>query len=242
MAKRKNRKEKQLQYEEKYQEIPLDYLERLAWMCDKYKLSEKKMDEIIQTRDEMMQSLIYKNIKIVLYEEPEGTPRSRFRIINRNNLINAAMTNGQFVHVYSLNAKEDSVFMKRILDEGELMEIEYLLHTPCIINYNSYLKTPGYYDTTHTFLAEIGIDRPLTKPDWDNIGKKYCDMSNGNIWLDDILVISGTVDKFYSILPRIEINISFLNMVYNKYQYKSITGRKDYDESFNLKYFNMEEK
>ncbi len=242
MAKRKTRRQKQLEYEEKYQDIPLDYIERLSWMCDKYKLSEKKMDEIIQMKDEMIMGLNYKTIKAVLFEEPEGTPRSRFRIINRENLINAAMTNGQFVHVYSLNAKEDSLFMKRVIEEGELIELNYLLHTPLYVRYETYFKTPSYYDITHKFLAEIGLDRPaIIKPDWDNIGKKYSDMSNQNVWLDDSLVMSGAVDKFYSILPRIEITISFLNMVYNKYQYKSIINRKDYDESYNLKYFNMEE-
>ena len=51
----------------------------------------------------------------------------------------------------------------------------------------------------------------------------------------------GTVKKYYSILPRIEININFLNMVYNKYQYNAIVKRKDYDESYALKYFGMEE-
>ena len=44
----------------------------------------------------------------------------------------------------------------------------------------------------------------------DNIGKKYSDMFNSNIWLDDKLVISGTVNKFLSELPRVEIYVRYL--------------------------------
>ncbi len=63
-------------------------------------------------------------------------------------------------------------------------------------------------------------------------------MFNANVWLDDTLVIDGAIHRYYSVLPRIEIKIKYLNMVYNKYQYNSITKRTDYDESYNLKYFN----
>ena len=54
-------------------------------------------------------------------------------------------------------------------------------------------------------------------------------MYNHNIWLDDTLVITGTVNKFYSILPRIEIKLHYLNALYNKAQFNRVTHRKDYD-------------
>ena len=84
--------------------------------------------------------------------------------------------------------------------------------------------------------------RPKKKPDWDNIAKKYSDMTNHNIWLDDSFVIEGTVKRFYSVLPRIEIHIRYLNMLYNKKQYDYISNRKDFIE-FNLEtnYFKMED-
>ena len=50
-------------------------------------------------------------------------------------------------------------------------------------------------------------------------------MFNSNIWLDDTLVISGTVNRYYSILPRVEIKLRYLNMLQNKYQYNSINKR-----------------
>ncbi|MGL5327860.1 MAG: RusA family crossover junction endodeoxyribonuclease [Peptostreptococcaceae bacterium] len=228
----KNRKQKKNEYENKYSHIPRDFNERLNYMYDFYKINERKQQEIWDTRNAMMSSLFYHDIMIVLYEEPEGTPRARHRIINRKNFAQAAI-GSPFVHVYSPNAKDDNVFMKKLLDD-ELVQLEQMIYTPCIVEYNTYQKTPSVFNTTDTFLAEIGLKRPTSKPDWDNIGKKYSDMSNQNIWLDDTLVITGIVNKYYSILPRVEIKIRYLNMLYGKYQYNA-TAKKMNDT--NLNYF-----
>lgn len=232
--KRKNRKEKALEYEQNFGFIPKDNEERLSWMIDKYNLSEQKMQSILNKRDLMMNSMYYTNLIVILYELPEGSPRPRFRLVNRKNLINEAMSNSNFVHVYSINAHEDSVYMKRIVDD-ELYGIEQMIHTPCIIEYDTFIKTPSAFNTEDVFLSELGIIRPIVKPDWDNIGKKYSDMYNRNVWLDDTLVISGTVNKYYSILPRIEIKLKYLNTVYNKYQYNSLVKKLDNDIKYIFK-------
>ena len=72
--------------------------------------------------------------------------------------------------------------------------------------------------------------RPMVKPDFDNAEKTYADMYNGNIWLDDQFVMDATVHKYYSMKPRVEIKLKFLNMLYNKHQYNSISNRKDFIE------------
>jgi Holliday junction resolvase RusA-like endonuclease len=181
----------------------------------------------------MEAELYYTEIFIVLYEEPEGSPRPRFRLINRNNLANAAMSNPNFVHVYSLTGAEDNTFMQRLLSEQDFINLDSILYTPCDLVYDTFFKTPSSFNHTDMYLAELGCIRPITKPDWDNLGKKYSDMSNGNIWLDDNLVINGTVRKFYSVLPRVEIRLRYLNMLYNKHQFNSIS--KKYDRE--IKYF-----
>lgn len=229
--KRKNRKQKEEEYRQKYSHIPIDYNERLEWMYDNLKINDKKAREILNKRSSMMSSLYYKDITIVLFEEPEGTPRPRFRLINRQNFVNEAINNGQFVHVYSLNAKEDSLYMQRLLDQ-DLVQVQELIWTPCIVEYNIYQKTPTVFNTVDTFLAEIGLIRPITKPDWDNIGKKYSDMFNHNVWLDDTLVISGTLNKYYSILPRVEIKLRYLNTLYNKYQFNTISKRTEQEITY----------
>ena len=235
-SKRKTRLIKSQLYQDKYGNIPIDYYERLSYLYDKLKLSPKQEEEIIQKRVQMVQSLFYYDIKIVLYEIPEGSPRPRLRLINRSNFMNEALANPNFVHVYSVNAHEDSVYMSRLLAQ-DLVSLQNMICTPCDISINTYSPIPSCYNKVDTFLAEIGCHRPLSKPDWDNIEKKYSDMFNHNIWLDDIMVVDGHIHKWYSILPRLEIDIRYLNMVYNKHQYNSIVNRTDYKEEYNLQYF-----
>lgn len=226
---KKNRKQKASLYFEKYNGIPLDNTERLSYLIDKYNLTDSKMNEILNKRDQMLQNLFFYECQIVqLLEIPEGTQRSRFRIITKKNY-NRVAIESQFVHVYTPNAAEDHIYMKKLCDT-ELEKLDYLINTPCVVDYDAFYPIPSSYNITDIFLSEIGLIRPpITKPDWDNLGKKYCDMYNHNIWLDDSLVYDGAVHKYYSILPRIEIRLKYMNAVYNKTQYKQIIGRKDYD-------------
>ena len=232
----KRRKQKEREYQEKYSEIPKDYHARLLYLYDNLHLNNTICEEIISKRDAMIDRLSYNEFFIVLYEEPEGSPRPRFRLVNRKNLANSAMTNSQFVHVYSITGAEDNKFMNRLVTEQDLMPLNQLICTPCNIVFDAFIKTPSAFNRVDTFLSEIGIIRPIPKPDWDNIGKKYSDMYNSNIWLDDSLVISGTVNKYYSILPRVEIHLRYLNMLYNKYQYNNIIKRCD-NNGYGVDYF-----
>jgi Holliday junction resolvase RusA-like endonuclease len=237
ITKAKNRKQKQFEYAQKFGHIPVNYRDRLEWMYDEYNINEIKANRILQKRDAMLCSLFYHDIDLVLYQLPEGTPRPRFRLVNRTNMIDSALTNGQFVHVYNLYAKDDSIYMNKMV-ETEIRSLEQLICTPINVVFNIFLKTPSAFNIDDMFLAEMGLIRPIVKPDYDNLAKKYSDMSNHNIWLDDQMVMSGTVNRYYSVLPRIEINIRFLNMLYNNYQYKAVSGRKDFsDYNCNVDYF-----
>lgn len=218
---------KQELYENKFGHIPIDFNERLEWMYDNLGVTESQTADIINRRDDMIYQLRYYTINLILFQLPEGTPRPRFRLVNRSNFVDCASTNSQFVHVYNPYAREDSVFMNRLLG-SELKSLETLICTPIRVTYNTFLQTPKSLSTPDKFMAEIGIIRPTTKPDFDNLAKKYSDMSNHNLWLDDSFVISGHVELYYSMLPRIEITIEYLNMLYNRYQYNSISNRKDY--------------
>lgn len=236
-AKRKTRLQKADEYEKKFSHIPVDYKERLEWLYDTLKITEKEAYAILEKRGQMLSTLKYSDVNIVLFEVPEGSPRPRFRLINRNNLSNMALANPNFVHVYSPVGHEDNVFMKRLMSEQEFEGLNHIICTPCNVDINAYLKTPSYYNRTDTILAEIGAIRPLTKPDWDNIEKKYSDMFNKNVWLDDTLVIDGAIHRYYSVLPRIEIRLRFLNLLYTKHQYTSMINRADFDPNIDLSYF-----
>jgi Holliday junction resolvase RusA-like endonuclease len=71
-------------------------------------------------------------------------------------------------------------------------------------------------------LSELGFIRPLTKPDWDNVAKAYCDMIIGYLIYDDSQIIEGSSSKYYSSKPRIEIELEYM---------------EDYDSNFNRRKF-----
>ena len=222
----KSRKQKAKLYESKYSEIPRDYIERLSWMYDKYHITKAKAEEILRAKYNILSSLYYSDdILVVLYEEPEGSPRPRARYVNKSNLTSYAKSDPGYIQVYSLTGASDRKFMKRLLDDNDLMKLNHLICTPCDVEYNTFSKTPSSYNTINTFLSEVGIIRPVSKPDFDNMEKKYADMYNGNVWIDDALVQDAAIHKYYSILPRVEIRLKFLNLLYTKYQYEQIIKR-----------------
>lgn len=221
------RKQKQEEYQKKYGHIPIDYRERLEWMVDTYKISPSKMDEILDKRQAVLSNIFYYDYNIIeLLEEPEGASRPRVRVL-RSNYNRLAMSN-QLIHVYVPGASEDHRYMRKLVDT-ELIQLDGLITTPCSIEYNVYLKTPSNTNIVDKFMCEIGLFRPpYSKPDWDNIAKKYCDMFNYNIWMDDSLVIDGSVHKYYSILPRVEIKLRYLNCVYTKNFFNAMISRSGY--------------
>jgi len=238
--KRKTRVQKAAEYEARYSGIPIDYRERLSWLYDTLRITDQQASEILFKRDLMLRDLMYYDTNIILFEVPEGSPRPRVRLVNRSNLSNMALSNPNFIHVYSLTGKEDNMFMKRLMSREDFTALDSMICTPCIIDINAFLKTPSYYNREDTILAEIGLHRPISKPDWDNLGKKYSDMFNANVWLDDTLVVDGSIHRYYSVLPRIEIRLRYLNMVYNRHQFNSVTHRSDYKEEYDLQYFHVD--
>ena len=236
----KSRKQKKSIYENKYSHIPRDYNQRLEWLYDTLHINPVKENIILQARDQYLQSMSFSpEILVILYEEPEGSPRPRARFVNKANLSISAKSNPGFIQVYSITGASDRQFMKQFITDNDFLQLEQLICTPCNVEFNAFFKTPSSFNSINTFLAELGCIRPISKPDFDNIEKKYADMYNGNIWIDDALVVDGIIRKFYSVLPRVEIHLRFLNMLYNKHQFDSISKRID---SSNVNYFDYTKK
>lgn len=233
----KNKKQKMFEYMQKYSDIPKDYVERLEYLYDKLGIDDEKSDEILRARTAYMNTTYYETIRLVLYEIPEHTPRPRARIINRAGIMNAVTGNNSFIQVYSITGRQNKEYMSMITKE-QLPHLEQLLCTPCDIEYKTYFPTPSNFNKIDIFLAEIGINRPLVKPDFDNIEKSYADAFTDNIWVDDIVVMDATIRKYYSILPRVEIDLKYANQLQNIHQYKAITNRKDFIENnMHIDYF-----
>ena len=218
--------------------IPKDYQERINWIIDTYKISDTKLKDIIDTKNKMLQQMYYMpELFVVIYEIPEGSPRPRARFIKSkgNNILANARSNSGFIQVYSITGAADKKFMQEFKTNSDFDFLESLIYTPCSVKYDAYFKTPSIFNSKEKMLAELGMIRPLSKPDFDNVEKKYSDMYTGNIWVDDSIVIESNFNKYYSELPRIEITLRYMNMLYNKYQYKSVSKRLGLDD---IKFFN----
>lgn len=232
----KSRSERMIEYEQEYGEIPRDYRERLLYLYDKLKLDDVLSEQIIQMRDNLIQSTYYTVIRMILYEIPVFTPRPRARMSLRSKL-KAGAGPREFIQIYSPHARENKNYIGLFAQEHLSEELDHLLCTPCDIEFRAYFPTPKYYTKAQIFLAEIGADRPIIKPDFDNIEKSYADAFTGNIWFDDIVVLDASFKKYYSVLPRMEIDLKYANQVFNYHQYKTITKRKDFPEGATLHYF-----
>lgn len=222
------------EYLEKYGDIPRDYTARINYMIDKYKVTPAQMDQIIEKKRNMMFNMHFYDYMVIDWSVPRVKHRPRMRIL-RTNYMEAAKINPSMVQVYSPHARDDFNSMHRLLEE-ELDALHLFIQTPCTIVINAYERTPEAFSVADKFLAEQGLIFNIGKSDYDNILKSTSDRLNSNLWLDDSLVVSGTVNKLYSILPREEIYIKYLNVVTNKNQYRSVTNRKHYDSDFPINY------
>jgi Holliday junction resolvase RusA-like endonuclease len=59
--------------------------------------------------------------------------------------------------------------------------------------------------------ALSGRLRPTGKPDWDNVGKLYCDAAKGLLWHDDAQVVLATVAKWYGTAPHVLLRVQPIN-------------------------------
>lgn len=69
----------------------------------------------------------------------------------------------------------------------------------------AYYGIPQSFSKKKKTLAESNSIRPSKKPDADNIAKVVCDALNGIAYIDDTQVVSLSVSKYYSDIPRVEI-------------------------------------
>ena len=75
----------------------------------------------------------------------------------------------------------------------------------------AYRSIPRSTSKKKRTLMEAGVILPITKPDWDNIGKIVSDALNGIAYRDDSQVVDSRVRKIYSNEPRTVIRIWQVN-------------------------------
>ncbi len=212
MSKRKNRKDRDAEYLHKFGGIPNFFEDRLIHLLEKLNINETMIQNILNRKSTIESKTYFKKLQIVFYEIPKASQRPRF-------------TSKGF-KFYVPEAADDRKYMK-IFIKGNLDEFR-VITTPMIIDLKAFFPTPTGFTKEEKILAELGYINPIIPPDWDNIGKKYTDMQNNEIFVDDSLIIDGRVSKHYSVKPRIEITIQYMNGYTSNTQLRTLTNRKTY--------------
>ena len=227
------------EYQKQFGDIPKDYTARLNYMIEKYHVSPKQMDQIIERKRNMMFNMEFYDYMIIDYSIPRIKPRPRSKLIHRKNYMDVAAANPMMVHVYTPHARDEINSMHRLIGD-ELEALHMFIQTPCTIVLNCYEKTPEAFSISDKFLAEFGLLPSISHFDADNYLKLASDRLNTNLWLDDSLVISCTVNKLYSILPREEIFIKYLNVAPTRNQYNAIVNRKGFNPEYPINYLDRQ--
>ncbi len=176
-------------YEEKYGDITEDYEERINQLLTPIKTDSRR--KLLQEEIFRIRNVEWITKKFIIYLLPKATPRPRL---------------GQRGVFYVKGAKDNKKLFKKFIND---IDID-IITTPTKFTCKSYFPIPSSMNQIEKVLAEIGLIRPISKPDWDNVGKAYCDMLQGLILYDDSLIVEGVSKKYYSMKPRIEITISYM--------------------------------
>lgn len=188
------------EYKEKYGNISKDEIERMDQLLSSVKSTKKLKDELFPHMRRNL-NMEWKSVDFTVYLVPKATPRPRHNI-SRNIF-------------YVKGAKDNKDIFKKFIKnyDGEIIT------TPCKFRCISYLPIPSSMNAVEKILAELGLIRPISKPDFDNLAKTYSDMLQGTLLYDDALIVEGISKKFYSTKPRIEIHIEYMleqDSLYNK--------------------------
>lgn len=194
------------EYNELYGKISKDNLTRVQNFLSETKFNNKNRSLIFTMINKIL-NIKFKRVDFTIYLVPKATPRPRHNI-KKNTF-------------YVVGAKDNKDIFKYFISNHNLE----LITTPCKFYCTSYLPIPKSMNNVEKLLAELGLIRPISKPDWDNVGKTYSDMIQGMLLFDDSLIIEGVSKKFYSLKPRIEISIEYMEEFDSIYNEKKLERR-----------------
>lgn len=189
-------------YNETYGNIPENKEERMDCFIKSIRMTKAK-EEAVKNEITHIKNIKWKSLNYVFYILPKATPRPR------------ATRTG---HFYVKGAAENKKFFKEFI-KNESVEI---ITTPIKFSCKAYFPIPKGMNIVEKICAELGLIRPISKPDWDNVAKTYCDMITGLLIYDDNLIIEGKLSKYYSFKPRIEISLQYMEEHDSKFNSKKM--------------------
>lgn len=208
----KSAKVQEKEYQEKYGHIP-DTNEEIL----KYIESTKKLNwDKIHALENNIRNLKWNTLDIVLPVIPTPSPRPRYSSVTHS--------------FYVVGAKENHKLIKKYLVEHDI------IYTRTHFYMETYQPTPSSMTNDEMYCAEKKLIEPLQNGDWDNLAKTYCDMLQGDLLLNDNIISRGTVQKYYSIKPRVVMKIMYQDGFDCKFNERRITRSTAYLNSIKVPY------
>lgn len=142
-----------------------------------------------------------KEVRFVVYGEPQGKGRPRFGIrysAQAGQAFVNVRTPEKTVAYENLIRIEYSIQTKNFrFDDGAMLDMRIL----------AFYGIPK--STTKLRRAKMidRVIRPTKKPDMDNVMKAIADSLNDVAYKDDTQIVDAQVRKFYSDIPRVEVLI-----------------------------------
>ena len=202
------------QYHEKFSAIPKDYMERLRWLFKEHPFKKSHLEDILAKVDQL-ESAEWDSVTYIFYMEPATGKRPRL--------------NSKTFTFYVLGAASNRQIFEAFKEHHS--EMQTVISTPCIITAKAYAKTPASMSMEEKLAAELELIHNLNSPDWDNIAKIYCDMVQETLISNDSIVCKGSIEKFYSCLPRVEVTISYMLKYDCRYNKRTVEKRKSFYEN-----------
>ena len=204
----KSRDQRIIEYNTKYKNREMDTMTCIREYLSKQKNPDKWINKARNKAIQILEQREYESIKIVMYEYPMKTDRPR----TFNN------------HTFSPNAAANKTYFEKALKQV-LSDIK-LINTPASICIDAYMEMPTNVKPDEVILFEAKLLNPVDKPDYDNIGKCYTDMLTDILISDDDIFWHGEINKWYSLLPRVEIILQYIIKHESEYVYKKLKARK----------------
>lgn len=196
------------EYNKLYGDIPRGNIERFTQFVTQNKIP-KNTQEVLYERMKRFNRIPWKKETLIMYIIPKGCPRPR------------STSKGSFFYVKG--AKDNKRFFEKAMKDIDFP----IIGTPCRVKCISYLPIPRSMSPVDQILSEFGFMYPISRPDFDNLIKTYCDMVQGRILTEDSLVIDGRSTKFYSWKPRVEFTIEWMSDYDSEFNRKKLEKRKE---------------
>ena len=187
-------------YKREYGHIPGESTRLLSYLMSTMDISKIKKNILLEAN--RIANIHWSTFHFTIFMLPKASPRPRYS------------SKG---HMFYVKGASDN---KKIFQEAIKDSDFPIINTPMKFCCTSYLPIPNTMKKHEKILAEMGLIRPISKPDFDNLAKTYSDMIQGTVMTDDALIVEGISRKYYSCKPRIEIIIEYMDEIDSDYNKK----------------------